>query len=174
MDQATARFYNRIDNVQPPVAEEANLTVELGYRYPNGAITRSQDTATVDESFESPLSPSGTAGSRFPHVTLAGDDEQVSTLDLIKRNLVLVVTEPNSPWIEAANAVTTLPIDSYTLHESSDPLQDAQGTLRTKCKLGKGEALLVRPDGFIAWKAESRHKDHLDALNSVLRAIFGK
>ena len=72
--------------MQPPAAEEYNLTVELGYRYPNGAIIRGQG-ATVDKSFESPLSPSGTAGSRFPHVTLVGDDKQVSTLDLIKQNL---------------------------------------------------------------------------------------
>ena len=85
-----------------------------------------------------------------------------------------MATEPNSPWIKAAKVVAMLPIDSYALHESSDPLQDAQGTPRSKCKLRNGEALLVRPDGFIAWKAEARHEGHLDALNGVLRASFGR
>ena len=174
VDQETARFYNRIDHVQPTAAEEANLTVELGCRYPNGAIVPIQGVAAVGKGFENPLSPSGTAGSRFPNVTLIGDDRQVSTLDLIKQNLVLAVTEPNSPWIEAANAVTMLPIDSYALNESSDPLQDVQGTLRTKCKLGEGESLLVRSDGFIAWRGEFRNGRHLDALNAVLQEILGR
>ncbi|KAF2630708.1 hypothetical protein BU25DRAFT_245695 [Macroventuria anomochaeta] len=41
VDQATARFYNRIDHVQP------NLTVELGYRHPKGAVVRSQGEEVI-------------------------------------------------------------------------------------------------------------------------------
>lgn len=170
VDQATARFHNRIDHVQPPVAEEANLTVELGYRYPKGAIVRGEGE-DAGKGFESPVTPSGTAGSRFPHVFLKSGGKHVSTLDLIKQNLVLVAAEPTSPWVDAAKAIAIL--DSYEIHESSSPLQDAQGTLRTKCKLGDGEALLIRPDGFIAWRAEARRDGHANVLNDALRVILG-
>lgn len=171
--QATARFYNRIDHVQPPASEEANLIVELGYAYPKGAIVQGKGQQ-VEKVFESPASPSALAGTRFPHVFVKFGDRAVSSLDLIKQNLVLVTTEPNSPWLRAGQAVTDLKIDVFELHESSSPIQDTEGALRKKCKLASGEALLVRPDGFIAWRAEARcGESHQDILDDAVRRILG-
>lgn len=171
--QATARFYNRIDHVQPPASEEANLTVELGYAYPKGAVVRGKGPQ-LEKVFESPVSPSASAGTRFPHVFVKFGDRVLSTLDLIQQNLVLVTAEPNSPWLRAGQAVSALKIDTYELHESSSPVQDAKGILRKKCKLASGEALLVRPDGFIAWRAETRcGESHQDALNDAVSRLLG-
>jgi hypothetical protein len=173
VDQATARFYNRIDHVQPPASEEADLTVELGYAYPKGAIIRGK-SSRLEKAFESPSAPSASAGTRFPHVCVKAGDRRLSALDLIKQNLVLVNTESNSPWLQVAQAVNALEIDAYELHKSSIPAQDAEGDLRKRCKLASGEVLLVRPDGFIAWRAETRREGgHLDALNDVLCRILG-
>lgn len=173
VNQATARFSNRIGHVRPPASEEANLTVELGYAYPKGAVVHGEDSQ-LEKVFESPSSPSASAGTRFPHVFVKSGDIVLSSLDLINQNLVLVTTEPNSPWLRAAQAVAVLEIDAYELHESSSPIQDAEGTLRKKCKLTSGEALLVRPDGFIAWRAETRPEEsQLDALNDALSRILG-
>ncbi|KAF3044654.1 hypothetical protein E8E12_007617 [Didymella heteroderae] len=173
VEQATARFYNRIDHVQPPASEEANLTVELGYAYPKGAVIHGGGTQ-FGRAFENPSSPSASAGTRFPHVFVKHGDKFVSTLDLVKQNLVIVATEPGSPWIQAAQAVTAPNIDAYELHESSSPIRDSEGILRQKCKLASGDALLVRPDGFIVWRAETRRgRSHLDALNDTLSRIFG-
>lgn len=173
VEQATARFYNRVDHVQPPVSEEANLTVELGYAYPQGALVHGEGFQ-LGRCFESPSSPSASAGTRFPHMFVERGDKIISSLDLIKQNLVLVATEPNSPWIQAAQAVTTLKIDAYELNESSSPVRDRNGTLKSKCKLESGGALLIRPDGFIAWRAETRREEsHFDTFNDVLRQILG-
>jgi hypothetical protein len=57
----------------------------------------------------------------------------------------LVATEPISLWVKAAKAATALKIDSFALHGSSSPLQDAQGTSKVMCKLVKGEALWCGP-----------------------------
>ncbi|KAH7134866.1 FAD binding domain-containing protein [Dendryphion nanum] len=177
VEQATARFYNRVDRVQPPVHEEPNLTVEIGYRYVEGAVIR-DERKKGDEPFENPLTPSGTAGTRFPHVWLQGENgsEKASTLDLVKQNLVLVATEPDSPWIAAATSTASsdkMPLSLYELHESSTPWQDAKGTLRTKCRLEKGEALLVRPDGFIAWRAPATSLSHGDKLKEAVQKLLG-
>ncbi|KAH7072042.1 FAD binding domain-containing protein [Paraphoma chrysanthemicola] len=165
VDQATKRFYNRVDNVQPPVPEQPNLTVELGYRYGEG------------EPWENPLEPSGTAGTRFPHVWLqqanpTSADTRVSTLDLIKQKLLLVATEPNSPWIAAATKIVSAALEVYELHADSAPLRDASNDLGAKCKLQPGEALLVRPDGFIAWRAPAG-EGHFEALETELARLLG-
>lgn len=173
VDQATARFYNRVERVRPRVSEETNLAVELGYAYPKGAVVLGDDSQ-LEKPFENPSSPSASAGTRFPHVYINSGDKRLSTIDLIKQNLVLVATEPNSPWLRAAKSVTALDIDTYELHGSSTPFQDAEGILGKKSKLASGEALLVRPDGFIAWRAETRREEsHLDALNSALSRLLG-
>lgn len=179
VDQATRRFYNRVDNVQPPLPEEGNLTVELGYRYADGAIVTGNrgDGERSQEPFENPLKPSGTAGTRFPHAWLDSENVKVraSTLDLVQQKLIVVATEPQSPWVAAAQAVASrgMPeIAFYELHESSTPWRDANGVLRAKCQLQAGEALLVRPDGFIAWRARAESK-HADVLQSVLHKLLG-
>lgn len=179
VDQATKRFYNRVDHVQPPIAEEANLTVEIGYRYADGAVVHEEGCgARREEPFEDPLAPSGTAGSRFPHVWLQcenTDAEPVSTLDLVRRNMVLVAAERDSPWVAVAQAAASrglMPIDAYELHETSTPWRDVGGKLREKCKLQVGEALLIRPDGFIAWRAKSVECS-IDALQWVLQRLLG-
>lgn len=182
VDQATKRFHNRVDHVQPSLAEEGNLTVELGYRYANGGVVHGNGHgAPSEEPFENPLAPSGTAGTRLPHVWLQYGDgydksvERVSTLDLVRRNLVLIATERDSPWLAAVRATASCglaPIDAYELHETSAPYRDVAGALRQKCKLEMDEALLIRPDGFIAWRARS-DGGHSDALQSALRQVLG-
>ena len=101
---------------------------------------RSVTGRSGDQVFESPSSPSGTTGSRFPHVSLVNGSQHLSTPGSIKRNLVLVATEPHSTWAGASQAVTTLKIEVYELHASSNPLQDAQANVKAKMKLAEGEA----------------------------------
>ncbi|KAJ4351121.1 uncharacterized protein N0V89_006460 [Didymosphaeria variabile] len=178
VDQATKRFYNRVDHVQPPVPEEGNLTVEIGYRYTDGAVVGAEeDGARPQQPFENPLTPSGTAGTRFPHVWLEGEGSgRLSTLDLVRQNLVLVAAERNSAWIAAAQDVSSrgpVAIDAYELHESSTPWRDATGALREKGRLQAGEALLVRPDGFIAWRARAAGS-LVDTLQSALQELLGR
>ncbi|KAH7357519.1 FAD binding domain-containing protein [Pyrenochaeta sp. MPI-SDFR-AT-0127] len=173
VDQATKRFYNRVDQMQPPAHEEPNLTVEIGYRYIEGAILGGGEGA--QKPFENPSSPSGSAGTRLPHVWLNSNasNQSVSTLDLAKQNLVLITTEPQSLWIKAAKDIESPPLDLYELHEFSKPWQDSLGTLRSKCGLQHDEALLVRPDGFIAWRARAVANNHGEELRAALHALLG-
>jgi len=84
----------------------------------------------------------------------------------------MFAADPTSPWVEAVKAARP-DIDAYILNESSTPWTDTVGKLRRVCKLEDGEALLVRPDGFIAWRAEKRDSGHSSALKGILREILG-
>ncbi|KAH6694303.1 FAD binding domain-containing protein [Leptodontidium sp. MPI-SDFR-AT-0119] len=173
VDQATRRFRNRIQNQIPQLPEETYDVVEIGGRYNKGALVPGKGDSS-DKDFEDPHSPSGTAGSRFPHVSLLSkDDQTISTLDLIKHNFVLVAAEEDSPWIAAAKGLE-FQIDTYVLHETSQPYQDVKGLLRSRGKLAPGEALLVRPDNYIAWRATVQGSNHKEALQQALGQLLGK
>ena len=82
-----------------------------------------------------PGEPSGRPGTRAPHVALDGG----STLDLFGRGFV--VLSPSDVWCRAAEAA------SLAAHRIEAPaFAEAYGT-------GTEGAVLVRPDGFIAWRA---------------------
>ncbi|KAJ9267104.1 hypothetical protein DTO212C5_6169 [Paecilomyces variotii] len=173
VDQATRRFRNRIMNTIPRVPEEPYYTVEFGCRYNAGAIIPAE-CDTFNKDYEDPHTPSGSAGSRFPHIPLeCQDGTHVSILDLIKQNFVLVAAETASPWLLAAKNLS-FQIDSYALHETSQPYRDYSGMLRNKGRLGTGMALLIRPDGFIAWKAEDTSSGHKELLRKAMGRLLGK
>lgn len=173
VDQATRRYWNRIFNKMPRDPEEPYYTVEIGHRYNKGAIVSDHDE-NQHENFENPHAPSGHAGTRFPHVPLERQDGGIiSTLDLVKHNFVLVAAETDSPWIPASQ-VLKLTVDAYELHETSQPYRDGVGKLREKAKLGVGEALLVRPDGFIAWRGKRISHGHEEQLRKGLGQVLGK
>lgn len=62
-----------------------------------------------------------------------------------------LAVDAQSPWIAAAGVVP-FDIDAYILNESSSPFWDPKIQLQRLARLDQGEALLIRPDGFIAWR----------------------
>lgn len=173
--QAYSRFQNRVVRKQPPAPEVQDIAVELGYRYPSGAFRLPKDYQHPIELYDLPDSPSALAGSRFPHVWLvdASDaNKKISSIDLIRQNLVLVAVSTSSPWLHAASHFR-IPIETYTLNEASAPYRDLKGRLRERAKLGDADALLVRPDGFIAWRAEKTEGGYVESLRSALQSILG-
>src|SRR5439155_22644725 len=124
VEQAYTRYAVRLD---PELGQEdiqpfvPEPPTELGYRYRSSAIVAEDDDGAP---FENPLEPSARAGFRAPHVDLGGR----STLDLFGRGFVLL--SPSQAWCDAS-PVEAQRLDVYGLEPEG--------------------ALLVRPDGFIAW-----------------------
>ena len=175
MTQAYSRLQNRVLRQKADEPELPDITCEIGYRYLSGAIVRGKYIPGEDQLWEDPYAPLTIAGSRFPHVALVDSADQtrrISSLDLVKTNFIMFAADPTSPWVEAVKAARP-DIDAYILNESSTPWTDTVGKLRRVCKLEDGEALLVRPDGFIAWRAEKRDSGHSSALKGILREILG-
>lgn len=172
VEQAFSRLVNRVYHGKGFAFQEEvpDIRCELGYKYGKGALVpRPGDDK--DET-EDPFSPTVEAGARLPHVKIeavAG----TSTLDLIKQYFVLLTIESESPWLKAAQS-QRIPIDAYAITNSGSDVKDVTGRAGQVLKLEAGEALLVRPDGHIAWRADARDGDHSETLKGVLVSILGK
>ncbi|CEL02180.1 hypothetical protein ASPCAL03352 [Aspergillus calidoustus] len=178
MQQAFARLVNRVleDKSVPHEAEIPDDKCELGYRYRAGAFVFPQGH-DAEKTWDEPHAPSVQAGTRLPHVNLldrSKNDKMISTLDLIRTSFVLLTGDPSSPWLSAA-AAQPVPVAAYAISEHSYPLCDPAARLRSVCKFGSGEAILVRPDGLIAWRGTLPSDDHPSrVLASLLDQILAK
>jgi putative polyketide hydroxylase len=134
-----------------------NVVIAMGYRYSSSAVAPdlSLPPAAPLDSAEPELD--GTPGTRAPHVWITRGGQRVSTLDGLGLRLTLFSADPT--WI---NAARSLPLDVVTI----DPADRAAWSKAVG--VTAGGALLVRPDGFVAWRAEASLE--LDAAASVLDA----
>ncbi|GAB2735259.1 FAD-dependent oxidoreductase [Streptomyces bullii] len=131
------------------------LNVALGYRYPQGAVLGADPaTPVVPES----LTLTGEPGSRAPHLWVHRQGERVSTLDLYERCPVLLsdADTPNT-WHETATRLAeelSVPLVSYRVGTSPDADLTPEDDTNWAARHGTppGGAVLVRPDGFVAWR----------------------
>jgi hypothetical protein len=65
-----------------------------------------------------------------------------------------------------------LPIDAYVLCKDSSPFKDPHGKVKDICKLGEGEVILIRLDGFIAWRGERIVDGHGEVLIERLDQVL--
>lgn len=145
------------------------LNVALGYRYPRGAVLGTDPTTPV---VPDALALTGEPGTRAPHLWLNRAGTRISTLDLYERSLVLLSAE-NGPWHEAATRIS-VPLDSYRVGEGSradltpEPGTDWAGAHG----ITRDGAILVRPDGFVAWRHASRPDDAAHTLREAITSLI--
>ena len=173
VEQAYTRYVLRLapelgkENLLPIVPEYA---VELGYRYRSSAILSEDDG---DESVvENPAEPSGRPGTRAPHVPLTLAGRPISPLDLAGRSFVLLAGADGKGWCDAARDAAGelgVSLDAYRV---GSELTDADGRFAEVYGTGTAGAALLRPDGFVAWRAASGsgapHRILADVLGRVL------
>ncbi|KAF5621318.1 phenol 2-monooxygenase [Fusarium tjaetaba] len=169
MRQAYSRLQKRVFRKVPDEPELPDITCEIGYRYPSAAAAHIQNAGS--DQYEDPYAPLAMPGSRFPHVPLVQNNLQISTLDLIKTNFVLFTTDPSSPWIEAAKDMRP-EIDTHSINRDTGTFNDPDDAFSRICKISEGEAILVRPDGFIAWRGEQRKDGHRNVLQKALESAL--
>jgi putative polyketide hydroxylase len=116
----------------------------------------------------------GRPGTRAPHVWLSRDGTRISTLDLIGRNFVMIAGRDGTAWIDAANHIAAtlgVAIDTVRIGTDVDDIEnrwhDANGVTTTG-------AILVRPDGFVAWHAKAAHAAPDDALHRALNGVLSR
>jgi 2-polyprenyl-6-methoxyphenol hydroxylase-like FAD-dependent oxidoreductase len=169
-EQAYTRYVLRLDpslgkeNLAPIVDEAA---VEVGYGYRSNAVTAASGD---DVLWEDPREPSGRPGFRAPHVPIDGASR--SMLDLFGRTFVVVAGPSGEAWRAAAQAATArgpVTVDAYRLGaEIDDPGRDVERVYG----LGADGAVLVRPDGFVAWRSMSAGVDPERELGAALGAAL--
>ncbi|MER6187235.1 FAD-dependent monooxygenase [Streptomyces sp. NPDC001652] len=151
------------------------LNVVLGYRYPQGAVVGTDPAApVVPERFDL----SGEPGSRAPHLAVRHKGERISTLDLYERSFVLLSdADDPSGWHEAAIRLAeemSLPLASYRVGSTPDAELMPDGDTDWSAVHGttRGGAVLVRPDGFVAWRSAGPDPDAQSVLRHVLTTLL--
>jgi 2-polyprenyl-6-methoxyphenol hydroxylase-like FAD-dependent oxidoreductase len=173
-EQAYTRYVLRLDpslgkeDLMPIVAEPP---IELGYRHQSAAVAMGADDGAL---WEDPGEPSGRPGFRAPHVPITVDGVERSTLDLFGRDFSLLAGSDGDSWCAASRAAGDslgLSVQAYRIGadvtDPSDALETAYGT-------GSAGAVLVRPDGFIAWRATASHPDPEGEVAGALGAALGR
>ena len=155
-----ARYLDR-GNLEPQVED---LNIELGYRYHSSAVVPEAE-ATNNRTHENPRESTGHPGTRAPHLWLK---PEVSTLDLFGRNFALLTGGEGKGWPEAAQfAVERLgvPLEVHPIRHAG--FCDRYGVSGTG-------AALVRPDGFVAWRARSGGESPAVSFFGALSAVLDR
>ena len=171
VEQAYARYVMRLDPALGQddlvsIVEEA--AVELGYRYHSDAVVAEPDH---DGSlWEDPHAATARPGSRAPHLPLAdGAEEARSTLDLVRRGLVLLAGPRGDSWRAAAAAASARLGISLETHVMAGVAGFAE-------RYGTGEAgaVLLRPDGFVGWRSRAAAPPGGGDLGAALEQILDR
>lgn len=161
--------------VVPGVGRQAGvLAVALGYRYPVGAVAGADAAGpVVPEAFGS----TGEPGSRAPHQWLLRAGVKLSTLDLYEQAMVLLTGPEGGAWHAGARRAAdalAVPLDTYRIGSGAeDDLAPEPGADFAELHGVRPEgAVLVRPDGFVAWRSEEAVADPEAAVAAALRAVL--
>jgi putative polyketide hydroxylase len=143
-------------------------TVSIGYRYHSAAVLTEPDD---DQGLlEDPRTPSGRPGTRAAHVDLERSGQALSALDLFGPGYTLLAGAGGDPWIEAAAKAAAdagVPVTGYRIGPGGD-LTDHTGRWADRYGIDAAGAVLVRPDGYVAWRSRAGVADPAGTLRTVL------
>ncbi len=174
-EQAYTRYVLRLDpalgkdDLMPIVGE---APIELGYRHLSAAVVAGADDDGA--LWEDPGEPSGRSGFRGAHVPITVDGVERSALDLFGRGFVVLAGSDGESWSAAARAAGAslgVPVDAYAI---GTDVGDPSGRLETAYGIGSAGAALIRPDGFVAWRAPAAHADPEGELSGALGAALAR
>ncbi|HET9458219.1 MAG TPA: FAD-dependent monooxygenase [Candidatus Limnocylindrales bacterium] len=151
------------------------LAEDLGVVVASSAIAADPGAGPARDPAAAVFPPDGRPGSRAPHAWLASGAERVSTLDLFGREFVLLAAGDGATWRDASSVVPErgpeLPLRVVAVGRDLD---DADGTFAARYGLADGGAVLVRPDGIVAWRCVEPPADAASALGSALATATGR
>jgi putative polyketide hydroxylase len=196
VEQAYTRYVTRsatylgAKDYQPQVND---FEIEIGYLYRSSAVVPEAEAQAGDSDgapapappatpaelaagicqHEDPRRSLGRPGARAPHVWLEQDGRRLSTLDLCGRGLVLLAAPEGEAWCaaarDAAGRVAGLPLEIHRV--GAGGLRDPGGAFAGAYGLSAAGATLIRPDGFVAWRAHGAAP--AAEANAILASAIG-
>lgn len=138
----TSLVQNDLDTFEAALEDQThhinNILLDLGFIY--GVDYQNQETYT----------PSAQKGARAPHLWIEKNGQRLSTLDLYKDHYVLVCHPDATLWQERFRSH---PYSIVTIGEEE---------FLEKYGITKTGAVLVRPDGHVAWRQKDEKIDYYD------------
>ncbi|WP_326719183.1 MULTISPECIES: FAD-dependent monooxygenase [unclassified Streptomyces] len=147
--------------------------VDLNQRYTSDAIVPdgSQDPGFARDP-ELYHQPSSRPGAKLPHAWITSGTRTLSTLDTVGRGRFTLVTGiGGEDWVRAADA-RNLGIATVVIGPGQE-YEDPYGDWARLSEISDAGALLVRPDGYVAFRHPTASEDAERLLSAALRRILG-
>jgi len=119
--------------------------------------------------------PSARPGGRAPHVRLTRGNEPISTIDLLGPHFVLLAGRDGERWRQAAQALgpSWPPLNAFTVG-CDESLGDPDNNWHGVYGVDPDGAVLVRPDGYVAWRSRSGASNPSEILRAAFDCLLGR
>jgi putative polyketide hydroxylase len=157
-----------------PPAQRSQMGLYLGFTYASGTVLPDGTEPVRPVDMRNEYIPSAAPGARAPHIWLDPRYNQ-SILDLFGSGFVLLAASRND-WAVAAERIafeTTFPIRMINV-QSEARTSDIWHEWLTLYGVSEQGAVLVRPDGMVAWRSHDGTDDAHSALRVTLDALMGQ
>jgi 2,4-dichlorophenol 6-monooxygenase len=150
--------------------------VELNQRYTSTAVLRDAPPPPFERDEELYYKASTWPGAHLPHAWLERNRERLSTLDLCgKGRFTLLTGIGGDAWRDAAANVEIqlgLPVKVFSIGPSGSDAVDIYGDWSDLSEVEDDGAILIRPDLFVAWRAETLNGDETNSLVDAFQKIL--
>ena len=163
-----ARIQEAVDGQLP---HYVSYGLDLGGVYEDGALVR--DGEAILNAAENPVdyTPNAQPGARFPHFWVDQDGRRRSVHDLLSYDaFTLILGSDGGEWKQLLSSLTSCSLKINLVEIGAE--QDTHDSLSHICGMAANGAILVRPDGHVAWREKSFPKDARSSLESALQASF--
>ena len=148
--------------------------LDLGVAYPSGALIPDGSEPPEIEDPVRDYTPTARPGSRAPHVELTRAGSELSTLDLFGAHFTLLAAAGAGDWAEAARHLadeSSVALDVHRFGPDGD-LHAHDREWESAYGVTSAGAVLVRPDGHVAWRSATGSANALRELQSALDQIL--
>jgi putative polyketide hydroxylase len=178
--QVNAGYVNAIEHAPTPEAQRKAVAesrtygnwvgLDLGVHYERaGAFVPDESPPPVWGHEITNYRPTAKPGYRAPHFWVHHHGRRLSVTDFFERNFVVLAAQEGTGWLEAAGRLTKssgVAIDAYHVASNGDLRPEAD--FSALYEIGAGGAVLIRPDGHVAFRARERSEQADAALEAAL------
>jgi len=162
-----AAWFRDLGDRLPPAAKiRDDMDVIFGQRYPDGAFV-SDSGSRIADVFEDARHPTASAGTRAPHIRVGDGCRTGPIHDFTGSGLLLLTAARGDDWVAAAReSEQKRGIRLHTIRVEPDE----EATMRPEKAYGleNDGAVLIRPDGVIAWRSRPTEGNRSHALEAAL------
>jgi 2,4-dichlorophenol 6-monooxygenase len=153
--------------------------VEYGQTYASAAVVPDGTAAPAPLDPIRCYEPGTRPGAPLPHAELEDPDGGRQPLMALVRpgRFLLVAAEDGAPWCAAARRLAEesgIPLDAVRIGHIDGDWRDPRCTWLRQRQIGRGGAVLVRPDRFVGWRSLDAVADPRAALAAALSTILAR
>ncbi len=166
---------NRVTSAVLPRREFLNEQgLIFGIAYTSSAVIPDGTPPVTVADPTTEYAPNARPGSRAPHVRLQRGNESLSTIDLFRAHFTLLAGKDGQAWIDAARQIAWPSWPPLLAYRIGHDLIDPDGNWHTVYGVQPDGAVLVRPDGYVAWRCASAVRDAQHSLSEVATRLLGR